>query len=116
MPNRSRHVLAELLKLILMVITVSVIIALVDPLKAFLLLTSDTFQPRFWPVAPDGQPPLALCPRHGRLRQRGERPDWLDIPWKRARLPSLALGRDFPSWRDHRTGLGQDGRHAADWG
>ena len=30
MPNRSRHVLAELLKLILMVITVSVIIALVS--------------------------------------------------------------------------------------
>ena len=99
-----------------MVITVSVIIALVDPLKTFLLLTSDTFQLRFRPVAPNRQPPLALCPRHGQLCRRGERPDRLDITWQRARLPSLALGRDFPSGRDHRAGPGQDGRHAADWG
>ena len=58
--SRLRHFLAELLKPIPIVIAVSVAIALVDPLKALFLPPSGSFQPRFRPVAPDGQPPLAF--------------------------------------------------------
>jgi hypothetical protein len=55
-----RHFSAEFLKPIPIVIAVSVVIALVDPLKALFLPPSGNFQPRFRPVAPDGQPPLAF--------------------------------------------------------
>ena len=58
--SRLRHFLAELLKPIPIVIFISVVIALVDPLKALFLPPSGSFQPRFRPVAPDGQPPLAF--------------------------------------------------------
>jgi predicted permease len=42
------------------VIVVAIVIALVDPLKALFLPPSSGFKPRFRPVAPDGQPPLAF--------------------------------------------------------
>lgn len=42
-----------------------------------------------------------LCPRQGQLRRRGERPDWLDMPEQRDRLPSRALWRVITSRRDH---------------
>jgi len=69
--------------------------------------------PRFRPVAPDGQPPLAfikLYPRHSRLRRRGERPDWVDMSGQRARLPLFAPGRDIPTgtWRDYCARPGED--------
>jgi hypothetical protein len=54
------HFLAELLKPIPIVIVVPVLIALADPLKVLFLPPSGTFHPRFWPVTPDGQPPLAF--------------------------------------------------------
>jgi len=37
-----------------------IVFALVDPLKALFLLPSSSFKPRFRPVAPDGQLPLAF--------------------------------------------------------
>jgi len=58
--SRLRRLLTELLKPTLIVIVVSVVIALIDPLKAFFLPPSGSFQPRFRSVAPDGQPPLAF--------------------------------------------------------
>jgi len=50
----------KLLKPIPIVIAVSVVTALVDPLKALFLPPSGSFQPRVHPVVPDGQPPLAF--------------------------------------------------------
>ena len=58
--SRLRHFLAELLKPIPIVIFLSLVIALVDPLKALFLPPSGSFQPRVRPAAPDGQPPLAF--------------------------------------------------------
>jgi predicted permease len=58
--SRLRHFSTELLKPIPIVIAISVLTALVDPLKALFLAPSGSFQPRFRPVAPDGQPPLAF--------------------------------------------------------
>ena len=59
--NSSRkRLLAELLKPMPVVIVFSIVIALVDPLKALFLPPSTNFQPHFRPVAPDGQPPLAF--------------------------------------------------------
>ena len=55
-----KRFLAELLKPIPIVIVIAVVIALVNPLKALFLPPSASFQPRFRPVAPDGQPPLAF--------------------------------------------------------
>jgi hypothetical protein len=61
LPSHSRHFfLKELLKPAPIVIVFAIIIALVDSLKALFLPPSSTFQPRFRPVAPDGQPPLAF--------------------------------------------------------
>ena len=57
---RSTHFLKELLKPSPIVIVFAIVIALVDPLKALFLPPSSSFQPRFRPVAPDGQPPLAF--------------------------------------------------------
>ncbi len=57
---RSRYILKELLKPIPIVIILAIVIALVDPLKTLFLPPSSSFQPRFRPVAPDGQPPLAF--------------------------------------------------------
>ncbi|KAF8492563.1 auxin efflux carrier [Russula emetica] len=57
---RSPHFLKELLKPSPIVIVFAIVIALVDPLKALFLPPSSNFQPRFRPVAPDGQPPLAF--------------------------------------------------------
>jgi len=64
-PSRQHHsglrgFLAELLKPAPIVIVFAIVIALVDPLKALFLPPSANFQPRFRPVAPDGQPPLAF--------------------------------------------------------
>ena len=58
--SRLRHFLAQLLKPSPIVIVFAIVIALVDPLKALFLPPSASFQPRFRPVAPDGQPPLAF--------------------------------------------------------
>jgi len=58
--SRSKHFLKELLKPSPMVIVFAIVTALVDPLKALFLPPSSSFQPRFRPVAPDGQPPLAF--------------------------------------------------------
>jgi predicted permease len=58
--SRSRHFLKELLKPTPIVIVFAIVVALVDPLKALFLPPSPSFQPRFRPVAPDGQPPLAF--------------------------------------------------------
>ena len=55
-----KRFLAELLKPIPIVILIAIVIALVNPLKALFLPPSINFQPRFRPVAPDGQPPLAF--------------------------------------------------------
>lgn len=60
LPSRSRRFLKELLKPAPIVILFAIVIALVDPLKALFLPPSSNFQPRFRPVAPDGQPPLAF--------------------------------------------------------
>jgi auxin efflux carrier family protein len=57
---RSTHFLKELLKPSPIVIVFAIVIALVDPLKALFLPPSSSFKPRFRPVAPDGQPPLAF--------------------------------------------------------
>ena len=58
--SRSRHFLKEILKPTPVAIVISIVIALVDPLKALFLPPSSNFQPHFRPVAPDGQPPLAF--------------------------------------------------------
>lgn len=55
-----KRFLAELLKPAPIVIVFAIVIALVNPLKALFLPPSANFQPRFRPVAPDGQPPLAF--------------------------------------------------------
>jgi predicted permease len=60
MSSRVRHFLVELLKPNPIVIVLSIVIALVDPLKALFVPPSPSFQPRFRPTAPDGQPPLAV--------------------------------------------------------
>ena len=57
---RSPSFLRELLKPTPIVIVFAIVIALVDPLKALFLPPSSSFKPRFQPVAPDGQPPLAF--------------------------------------------------------
>lgn len=57
---RSRRFLKELLKPAPITIVLAIVISLVDPLKALFLPPSAGFQPRFRPVAPDGQPPLAF--------------------------------------------------------
>ncbi|KAH9963613.1 auxin efflux carrier [Russula dissimulans] len=58
--SRVRDFLGELLKPNPIVIVLSIVIALVDPLKALFVPPSPSFQPRFRPTAPDGQPPLAV--------------------------------------------------------
>src|SRR6266404_4356710 len=58
-PYLKRFV-AELLKPAPIVIVFAIVTALVDPLKALFLPPSANFQPRFRPLAPDGQPPLAF--------------------------------------------------------
>ncbi|KAH8983633.1 auxin efflux carrier [Lactarius akahatsu] len=55
-----KRFLTELLKPAPIVIVFAIVIALVNPLKALFLPPSANFQPRFRPVAPDGQPPLAF--------------------------------------------------------
>ena len=60
LPSRAKFFLVELLKPIPIAIVFAVVIALVDPLKALFLPPSADFNPRFRPVAPDGQPPLAF--------------------------------------------------------
>jgi len=57
---RSTHFLKELFKPSPIVIVFAIVIALVEPLKALFLPPSSSFKPRFRPVAPDGQPPLAF--------------------------------------------------------
>ena len=57
---RSPQILKELLKPCPIVIVFAIVIALVDPLKALFLPPSSSFNPRFRPIAPDGQPPLAF--------------------------------------------------------
>jgi auxin efflux carrier family protein len=58
--SRSRHFLRQLLKPCTVVIILSFVISLVDPLKALFIPPSSNFQPHFRPTAPDGQPPLAF--------------------------------------------------------
>lgn len=58
--TRSPQFLKELLKPTPIVIVFAIVIALVDPLKALFIPPSSSFNPRFRPVAPDGQPPLAF--------------------------------------------------------
>ncbi|KAF8502700.1 auxin efflux carrier [Russula emetica] len=58
--SRSRHFLEQLLNPCTVVIVLSFVISLVDPLKALFIPPSSDFQPHFRPVAPDGQPPLAF--------------------------------------------------------
>jgi hypothetical protein len=55
-----RHFSTELLKPIPVVIAISVVTTLVDPLKALFLAPSGSFQPRFRLVTPDGRLPLAF--------------------------------------------------------
>jgi predicted permease len=57
---RSPRFLRELLKPLPIVIVLAIVIALIDPLKALFLPPSSSFKPRFRPVAPDKQPPLAF--------------------------------------------------------
>jgi predicted permease len=58
--SHLKRFLAELLKPAPIVIVFAIVIALVNPLKSLFLPPSANFQPRFRPVAPDGQPPLAF--------------------------------------------------------
>ena len=58
--SRSLHFLKQLTKPYMVVIILSFVISLVDPLKALFIPPSSNFQPRFRPIAPDGQPPLAF--------------------------------------------------------
>ena len=55
-----RHILTEFLKPIPIMIAVSVVTALVDPLEAVFLPPPDSFQPSFRPVVPNEQLPLAF--------------------------------------------------------
>ena len=55
-----RDFLKELLKPCTVVIVLSFVVSLVDPLKALFIPPSSTFQPDFWPTAPGGQPPLVF--------------------------------------------------------
>ena len=58
--TRLWHVLKQLLKPCTVVIILSFVVSLVDPLKALFIPPSSNFQPHFRPTAPDGQPPLAF--------------------------------------------------------
>jgi len=58
--SHLKRFLVELLKPMPIVIVLAIVIALINPLKALFLPPSANFQPRFRPVAPDGQPPLAF--------------------------------------------------------
>jgi len=58
--SRSRHFLKQLLHPCTVVILLSFVVALVDPLKALFIPPSSNFRPHFRPTAPDGQPPLAF--------------------------------------------------------
>ncbi|KAI9437187.1 auxin efflux carrier [Lactarius indigo] len=58
--SNLKRFLVELLKPAPVVIVFAIVVALVNPLKALFLPPSANFQPRFRPVAPDGQPPLAF--------------------------------------------------------
>jgi predicted permease len=58
--SRLRYFLIQLLKPCPITILIAIVVALVDPLKALFIPPSGSFQPRFRPVAPDGQPPLAF--------------------------------------------------------
>ncbi|KAH9167693.1 auxin efflux carrier [Lactarius sanguifluus] len=58
--SNLKRFLTELLKPAPIVIVFAIVTALVNPLKALFLPPSANFQPRFRPVAPDGQPPLAF--------------------------------------------------------
>jgi predicted permease len=58
--SRSWHFLKQLLKPCTVVIILSFVISLVDPIKALFIPPSSNFQPHFRPTAPDGQPPLAF--------------------------------------------------------
>ena len=58
--SRSGQFLKQFFKPAPIVIILAIVIALVNPLKALFILPSSNFQPRFRPVAPDGQPPLAF--------------------------------------------------------
>jgi hypothetical protein len=100
--------LTELLKPIPIVIAVSVVTALVDPFKALFLPSSGNFQPRFRPVAPDGQPPLAF------VLDTADFVYAASVPIGLICLGS-ALGRDVPARRDYCARLGEDGRHASAW-
>jgi auxin efflux carrier family protein len=60
LPSRARRFLKQLLKPCTVAIILSFVVALVDPFKALFIPPSSNFQPRFRPVAPDGQPPLAF--------------------------------------------------------
>ncbi|KAI0271308.1 auxin efflux carrier [Gloeopeniophorella convolvens] len=57
---RAKRFMMELLKPTPLAILLAIPVALVSPLKALFVPPSAGFQPRFRPVAPDGQPPLAF--------------------------------------------------------
>ena len=62
-PNFLSHLrdfLKELLKPCTVVIILSFVVSLVDPLKALFIPPSSNFQPHFRPTAPGGQPPLVF--------------------------------------------------------
>ena len=79
--------------------------------QALFLPTSDTFQPRFRPVAPDGQPPLAF------VLDMANFVGAASIPIGLIGLGSTltCAGRDVLLGRDHGAGADEDDRHAADW-
>lgn len=58
--SRLRRFLKQVLHPCTVVIVISFVVALVDPLKALFIPPSSDFQPHFRPTAPDGQPPLAF--------------------------------------------------------
>jgi auxin efflux carrier family protein len=58
--SRTKRFMGELLKPMPIVVVFSILISLVDPLKALFLPPSPTFHPHFRPIAPDGKPPLAF--------------------------------------------------------
>jgi auxin efflux carrier family protein len=95
--SRAKRFLVELLKPMPIVIVIAIVIALVNPLKALFLPPSTNFQPRFRPVAPDGQPPLAFVLDTATFVGAASVPIGLICPGSAlAHLRVLGSGKVFP--------------------
>ncbi len=109
----SRRFLKQLLKPCTVMIVLSFVVALINPLKALFLLPSSNFQPRFRPAAPYGQPPLAFIFDTATIVGAACIP--FDVPRQRPRLLKLAIGRPSPQRRDCLAGTEKGDRHPYNW-